>query len=120
MGLRIAPWPCWHIAASPNVPSETVSAFLAALEPYVDHFDSAEAREKEDVDFVVDTFGQKREDVVEWLASHRWVKGLRVVEEKVVRDTLRRVFRGEAVKFELMVVCWRQLVWSRSRPSHGI
>jgi O-methyltransferase involved in polyketide biosynthesis len=55
----------------------------------VTHFNSPEARAKEDVDFVVDYFGQKREDVEEWLKSVQWEQGLSVVREEVVRETLR-------------------------------
>jgi hypothetical protein len=54
----------------------------------VTKFNTSEAREKSDVDFVVEYFGHRREDVVEWLASVRWEEGLSTVEEKVVRDTL--------------------------------
>ena len=63
-------------------------AFLSSLEPYVTNFNSAEAREKDDVDFVTGYFGHQRQDVVEWLKTVRWEEGLRKVEEKVVRDTL--------------------------------
>jgi hypothetical protein len=83
-----APWPCWSIAASPSAHADTLNTFLSSLEPYVTKFNSAEARQKDDVDFVTGYFGHQREDVVEWLKTVRWEDGLRKVEEKVVRDTL--------------------------------
>lgn len=55
------------------------------------HFNSPAAREKEDVDFVVDFFKHKRDDTVEWLSSVKWAEKLAVVEEKVLQDTLESV-----------------------------
>jgi len=64
---------------------------LSSLEPFVNNFNSAEAREKEDIDFVTSYFGHQREDVVEWLKTVKWEESLAEVEEKVVRDTLAYV-----------------------------
>lgn len=88
---KVAPWPCWSIAATTSTPSSLLQTFLSSLEPYVTHFNSPQAREREDVDFVVDTFGHQREDVVEWLGTVRWEEGLGVIEREVVEKTLRCV-----------------------------
>ncbi|KAK1921679.1 hypothetical protein DB88DRAFT_498841 [Papiliotrema laurentii] len=88
IGSVYTPWPCWSIAAAPSTPASTLSTFLSSLQPYVVNFDSASAREKEDVDFVTGYFGHKREDVIEWLKTVKWEHRLAKVEEKVVRDTL--------------------------------
>jgi len=58
------------------------------LEPFVNNFNSAEARDKEDVDFVTNYFGHQREDVVEWLKTVKWEDSLAKVEGKVVKETL--------------------------------
>jgi hypothetical protein len=84
-----APWPCWHIAASPSFPTDLLSTFLTSLEPYVTHFNSPQAREKEDVEFVSGYFGHQPQDVVEWLSTVRWEEGLKVVKKEVVLETLR-------------------------------
>jgi hypothetical protein len=55
----------------------------------VTHFNSPQAREEEDVDFVAEYFGQRREDVVEWLSTVTWEEGLAVVKEEVLTETLR-------------------------------
>lgn len=89
--MALAPWPCWSIAASPSASASAVQAFLTSFEPFVDRFNSSEAREKEDVDFVVDYFKHRREDVLDWLGTVKWEEGLRKVERKVVEETLRWV-----------------------------
>ena len=38
---------------------------------------------------MVDYFGHRREDVVEWLGTVKWEEGLRVVKRSVVEETLR-------------------------------
>ncbi|KAE8540430.1 hypothetical protein D1P53_003376 [Cryptococcus gattii VGV] len=88
IGSVYTPWPCWHIAASPSVPSSTVKAFLASLQPYVQHFNSPEARVSEDIEFVHNYFGHKKEDVAEWLQSVKWEEQLAEVKEDVVKETL--------------------------------
>jgi O-methyltransferase involved in polyketide biosynthesis len=62
---------------------------LNALQPYVRKFNSAEAREKDDLDFVVDYFGHQRQDVEEWLKTVKWEEHLAEVDEKVIKQTLR-------------------------------
>ena len=54
----------------------------------MNNFNSAEAREREDVDFVTNYFGHQREDVVEWLKTVKWEDTLAKVEGKVVKETL--------------------------------
>lgn len=88
MGLTAAPWPCWSIAATHSIDPSKVKSFLSELQPYVRRFNSAEAREKEDVDFVVNYFGHQRADVEEWLQTVKWEENLAEVEEKVIKDTL--------------------------------
>ncbi|KAL0243563.1 hypothetical protein I308_105530 [Cryptococcus tetragattii IND107] len=88
IGSVYTPWPCWHIAASPSVPSSTVKTFLASLQPYVQHFNSTEARVSEDIEFVHNFFGHKKEDVAEWLQSVKWEEQLAEVKEDVVKETL--------------------------------
>ncbi|WVO23903.1 uncharacterized protein IAS62_005261 [Cryptococcus decagattii] len=88
IGSVYTPWPCWHIAASPSVPSSTVGTFLASLQPYVQHFNSPEARISEDIEFVHNYFGHKKEDVAEWLQSVKWEEQLAEVKEDVVKETL--------------------------------
>ncbi|KIR60445.1 hypothetical protein I314_03740 [Cryptococcus bacillisporus CA1873] len=88
IGSVYTPWPCWHIAASPSVPSSTVGTFLASLQPYVQHFNSPEARVSEDIEFVHNFFGHKKEDVAEWLQSVKWEEQLAEVKEDVVKETL--------------------------------
>ncbi|WVR04750.1 hypothetical protein IAU60_001761 [Kwoniella sp. DSM 27419] len=100
IGSVYTPWPCWHIAASPSAPTDQLSAFLAALQPYVRRFNSPEAREKDDVDFVTSYFGHQREDVVEWLSTVRWEEDLAQVKEDVVRETLRVLAKAGVVKPE--------------------
>jgi hypothetical protein len=86
--LTSAPWPCWSIAAAASADAAQVKSFLSDLQPYVRRFNSAEAREKDDVDFVVNYFGHRREDVEEWLQTVKWEENLAEVEEKVIKDTL--------------------------------
>ncbi|OXG13724.1 hypothetical protein C361_05864 [Cryptococcus neoformans Tu259-1] len=88
IGSVYTPWPCWHIAASPSVPSSTVKTFLASLQPYVQHFNSPEARASEDIEFVHNFFGHKKEDVAEWLQSVKWEQRLAEVKKDVVKETL--------------------------------
>ncbi|WVQ91802.1 hypothetical protein IAS59_005606 [Cryptococcus gattii] len=88
IGSVYTPWPCWHIAASPSVPSSTVKTFLASLQPYVQHFNSPDARVSEDIEFVHNFFGHKKEDVAEWLQSVKWEEQLAEVKEDVVKETL--------------------------------
>ncbi|AAW45837.2 hypothetical protein CNJ01790 [Cryptococcus deneoformans JEC21] len=88
IGSVYTPWPCWHIAASPSVPSSTIKPFLASLQPYVQHFNSPEARTSEDIEFVHNFFGHKKEDVAEWLQSVEWEQRLAEVKEDVVKGTL--------------------------------
>ncbi|WWD00706.1 hypothetical protein V866_007641 [Kwoniella sp. B9012] len=100
IGSVYTPWPCWHIAASPSSSSSQISQFLTSLQPYVRKFNSPEAREKDDVDFVTSHFGHQREDVVEWLKSVKWEEDLLQVRENVVRDTLRVLAKAGVVKPE--------------------
>jgi hypothetical protein len=86
--LISAPWPCWSIAAAASADAPQIKSFLSELQPYVRHFNSAEAREKDDVDFVVNYFGHRREDVEEWLQTVKWEENLAEVEEQVIKDTL--------------------------------
>ncbi|KAK4686521.1 hypothetical protein P7C73_g3609, partial [Tremellales sp. Uapishka_1] len=86
------------VYTSTSASKEAVSNFLAALEPYVTHFNSPKARETEDVDFVVHYFKQQRADVEEWLTSVRWEEGLRLVKEEVVRETLSVLEQAGVVK----------------------
>lgn len=88
IGSVYTPWPCWHIAASPSVPSSTIKTFLASLQPYVQHFNSPEARASEDIEFVHNFFGHKKEDVAEWLQSVKWEQRLAEVKKDVVKETL--------------------------------
>ncbi len=89
--LQPAPWPCWVIAASNSANPTTVSEFLTSLGKFAAAFDSAEKREIDDVKFVSETFSQQEEDVKEWLKSVSWYGEQKVVEKKVVLDTLRSV-----------------------------
>ncbi|WVQ83189.1 hypothetical protein IAT38_005328 [Cryptococcus sp. DSM 104549] len=100
IGSVYTPWPCWHIAASPNASSPAISTFLASLQPYVQHFNSPAARQSEDIDFVSNYFGHQREDVVEWLKSVKWEEQLAEVKEDVVRETLRVLGKAGVVKPE--------------------
>ena len=86
--LTPAPWPCWSIAAAKSADAPRVKSFLSELQPYVRRFNSAEAREKDDVDFVVNYFGHQREDVEEWLQTVKWEENLAEVEGKAIRNTL--------------------------------
>jgi hypothetical protein len=86
--LTAAPWPCWSIAAATSADAAQVKSFLSELQPYVRRFNSAEAREKDDVDFVVNYFDHQREDVEEWLQTVKWEENLAEVKEQVIKDTL--------------------------------
>jgi hypothetical protein len=86
--LTTAPWPCWSIAAAASADAPQIKTFLSDLQPYVRRFNSAEAREKDNVDFVVNYFGHQREDVEEWLQTVKWEENLAEVEEQVIKDTL--------------------------------
>jgi hypothetical protein len=86
--LTTAPWPCWSIAATSSADATQVMTFLSELQPYVRRFNSAEAREKDDVDYVVNYFGHQRADVEEWLQTVKWEENLAEVEEKVIKQTL--------------------------------
>lgn len=88
LGSVYTPWPCWSIAASPDADKAEVSAFLAALQPYVREFDSEASRAGPAVEFVSETFGQKPEDVREWLKSVKWEQDLAQVSEGVLKTTL--------------------------------
>jgi hypothetical protein len=66
-----------------------LQTFLSSLEPFVTHFNSPAAREKEDVDFVTNYFGHQQSDVEEWLQTVKWEEGLLQVDQKVIKDTLR-------------------------------
>jgi hypothetical protein len=83
-----APWPCWMIAASPAADADKISQFLNALGDYTTEFDSKSRRESENVDYVAKTFGQREEDVREWLGTVAWYHDLLAVERNVVTDTL--------------------------------
>lgn len=96
--LTPAPWPCWSIAAARTADPSAVSAFLAALQPHVVRFNSPESRAGPAVDFVEQTFGQKKEDVVEWLATVRWEERLAEVSEETVRKTLEVLEKAGVVK----------------------
>jgi hypothetical protein len=61
---------------------------LENLQPYVRKFNSAEPREKDDIDFVVNYFGHQRPDVEEWLQTVKWEENLAEVDEKVIKQTL--------------------------------
>ncbi|WWC68068.1 uncharacterized protein I206_101987 [Kwoniella pini CBS 10737] len=100
IGSVYTPWPCWHIAASPTASSEIIKKFLSSLQPYVQHFNSAEAREKEDINFVHSYFGHDEDDVKEWLKSVKWEDQLLEVKEDVVRETLRVLAQAGVVKPE--------------------
>ncbi|WVO16649.1 hypothetical protein L204_104328 [Cryptococcus depauperatus] len=100
IGSVYTPWPCWHIAASPNVPSEAIKSFLASLEPFVQRFNSPAAREYENVEFVHNFFGHQREDVVEWLQSVEWAGSLAEVKIDVLSETLKILARAGVIKPE--------------------
>lgn len=93
-----APWPCWSIAAARTAPKPAVTTFLADLQPYVRNFDSAESRAGPAVDYVVETFGQQRADVEEWLKTVKWEANLAEVSEGVVRKTLGVLEKAGVVK----------------------
>lgn len=52
------------------------------------HFNSPEARVSEDIEFVHNSFGHKKEDIAEWLQSVKWEEQLAEVKEDVVKETL--------------------------------
>lgn len=52
------------------------------------HFNSPEARASEDIEFVHNFFGHKKEDVAEWLQSVKWEQRLAEVKKDVVKETL--------------------------------
>jgi hypothetical protein len=87
----LAPWPSWCLAATHQTPSTQIQAFLSALQPYISHFDSSKAREDEDVQYVVKTFGQQEKDVREWLGTVRYAEKLDQVKGDVLHNTLRYV-----------------------------
>ncbi|OXC70546.1 hypothetical protein AYX13_01023 [Cryptococcus neoformans] len=97
IGSVYTPWPCWHIAASPSVPSSTIKTFLASLQPYVQHFNSPEARASEDIEFVHNFFGHKKEDVAEWLQSVKWEQRLAEVKKDVVKETLAMLSKAGVI-----------------------
>ena len=76
------------IAASPAADADQVSQLLTALGEYTTEFDSKSKRESENVGYVARTFGQREEDVKEWLGTVAWYHDLLAVESKVVTDTL--------------------------------
>ncbi|ORY30326.1 hypothetical protein BCR39DRAFT_529195 [Naematelia encephala] len=98
IGSVYTPWPCWSIAALPSAPSSALKTFLSTLETYVNNFNSPSSRSGPAVDFVVDTFKQQREDVVEWLESVKYEDTLAEVSEKVVSDTLNILEKAGVVK----------------------
>lgn len=61
-------------------------------------FNSAEAREKDDIDYVTSKFGQQRTDVEEWIKTVRWEERMAEVDEGVVRETLRVLHKAGVVK----------------------
>lgn len=96
--IQIAPWPSWSLAATPSTPSSQISQFLSSLQPLVTRFNSAEAREKDDIDFVVENFGQQRADVEEWIKTVRWEERMAEVDEGVVRETLKVLQKAGVVR----------------------
>lgn len=61
-------------------------------------FDSAESRSGPAVDYVVETFGQQRTDVEEWLKTVKWEHDLAEVSEGVLRKTLGVLEKAGVVK----------------------
>lgn len=61
-------------------------------------FNSAEAREKDDIDFVTSTFEQQRADVEEWIKTVKWEERMMEVDEEVVRKTLGVLEKAGVVK----------------------
>jgi hypothetical protein len=76
------------IAASPSADATEVSQFLSDLGEYTTEFDSNPKRESENVGYVAKTFGQREEDVQEWLGTVAWYHDLLSVERKVFTETL--------------------------------
>ena len=76
------------IAASPQADAVEVSQFLKDLGEYTTEFDSQPKRESQDVAYVAKTFGQREEDVKEWLGTVAWYHDLLAVERSVVTETL--------------------------------
>ena len=76
------------IAASPQADAVEVSQFLKDLGEYTTEFDSQPKRESQDVAYVAQTFGQREEDVKEWLGTVAWYHDLLAVERSVVTETL--------------------------------
>ncbi|KAI9636285.1 uncharacterized protein MKK02DRAFT_44989 [Dioszegia hungarica] len=98
IGSVYTPWPSWSFAATPSTSSSQISQFLKSLQPFVTRFNSAEARAKDDIDFVVENFGQQRADVEEWIQTVRWEERMSEVDESVVRETLRVLTKAGVVK----------------------
>ncbi|KAG7571110.1 hypothetical protein FFLO_00935 [Filobasidium floriforme] len=98
IGSVYTPWPCWMIAASPAADADQVSQLLTALGEYTTEFDSKSKRESENVGYVAKTFGQREEDVKEWLGTVAWYHDLLAVERKVVTDTLEVLGQAGVVK----------------------
>lgn len=95
-----APWPCWQIASRNGSDDAAVAAFLASLEPYVNKFDSEESRAGPAVDYVTETFGQQRADVVEWLGSVKWESRLAEISENTLSATLHGLEQAGVIKKE--------------------
>jgi hypothetical protein len=94
IGSVPTPWPSWLIAAHPSperTPPEALKRFLSTLSEYVRTFDSAEKREKENVDFIVKTWNYPEEDVRQWLDTVKYPQDCATIPEKVITETLRYV-----------------------------
>jgi len=61
-------------------------------------FNSPESRAGPAIDFVAETFGQQKPDVVEWLKTVRWEEKLAEVSEETVRKTLAVLEKAGVVK----------------------
>ncbi|KAL1407251.1 hypothetical protein Q8F55_006669 [Vanrija albida] len=91
IGSVETPWPSWSFAASTKADDDAVARFLASLQPHVREFDSAASRDGAAVAFVSQTFGQKPEDVKDWLQTVKWEHHLPEVSRSVVFTTLTYV-----------------------------
>lgn len=69
--------PVFHHQDFPCFPSAVCPAFQLP-----------EARASEDIEFVHNFFGHKKEDVAEWLQSVKWEQRLAEVKKDVVKETL--------------------------------
>ncbi|KZS92571.1 periplasmic binding protein-like II [Sistotremastrum niveocremeum HHB9708] len=91
VGSLLTPWPSWMIAArnsSEHVSHSEIRRFCATLTQYVRSFDSADKRQKENIEFLKTRLGYPEEDARAWMLTAGFPEDCTAIPGKVITDTL--------------------------------